>query len=31
MDVSDHQGAIDWSAVASDGVDFAFVRVGNRG
>ena len=31
VDVSDHQGAIDWSAVASDGVDFAFVRVGNRG
>ena len=30
VDVSDHQGAIDWSAVASDGVDFAFVRVGNR-
>ena len=31
VDVSDHQGSIDWSAVASDGVDFAFVRVGNRG
>ena len=31
VDVSDHQGAIDWSAVASEGVDFAFVRVGNRG
>lgn len=31
VDVSDHQGAIDWSAVAADGIDFAFVRVGNRG
>lgn len=31
VDVSDHQGYIDWSAVASDGIDFAFVRVGNRG
>lgn len=31
VDVSDHQGAIDWNAVAADGVDFAFVRVGNRG
>ena len=31
VDVSDHQGAIDWNAVAGDGIDFAFVRVGNRG
>lgn len=31
VDVSDHQGAIDWQAVAADGIDFAFVRVGNRG
>lgn len=31
VDVSDHQGAIDWQAVAADGIDFAFVRIGNRG
>lgn len=31
VDVSDHQGEVDWQAVASDGIDFAFVRVGNRG
>ena len=31
VDVSDHQGFIDWNAVAADGIDFAFVRVGNRG
>lgn len=31
VDVSDHQGAVDWNAVAADGIDFAFVRVGNRG
>ena len=31
VDVSEHQGAIDWQAVAADGIDFAFVRVGNRG
>ena len=31
IDVSDHQGWIDWDAVAADGVQFAFVRVGNRG
>ncbi|RDB61621.1 glycoside hydrolase [Gordonibacter sp. 28C] len=31
VDVSDHQGAVDWNAVASDGVEFAMVRVGNRG
>ena len=26
VDVSDHQGAIDWSAVASEGVDFATLQ-----
>lgn len=31
VDVSDHQGAVDWQAVAADGIDFAFVRAGNRG
>lgn len=31
IDVSKHQGNIDWSKVAADGVEFAFVRVGNRG
>lgn len=31
VDVSDHQGSIDWNAVAADGIDFAFVRIGNRG
>lgn len=31
VDVSDHQEAIDWPAVADDGIDFALVRVGNRG
>lgn len=31
IDVSKHQGKIDWNAVAEDGVEFAFVRVGNRG
>ena len=31
IDVSEHQGYINWEAVASDGVSFAFVRVGNRG
>lgn len=31
VDVSDHQGWIDWNAVASDGIDFAIVRLGNRG
>nr|HEX4314355.1 GH25 family lysozyme [Kofleriaceae bacterium] len=27
IDVSDYQGTIDWSAVAGDGIEFAFVRV----
>ena len=31
VDVSDHQGWIDWNAVAADGIDFAMVRLGNRG
>lgn len=31
IDVSKHQGEIDWAKVAQDGVKFAFIRVGNRG
>lgn len=31
VDVSSYQGAIDWNAVAADGINFAFVRVGSRG
>lgn len=31
IDVSSHQGEIDWAAVAADGVEFAFIRVGSRG
>ena len=31
IDVSKHQGAIDWAQVAQDGVEFAFLRVGFRG
>ncbi len=31
IDVSRHQGAIDWNQVAQDGVEFAFIRVGYRG
>lgn len=31
IDVSEHQGAIDWNLVANDDIDFAFVRLGNRG
>lgn len=31
VDVSSHQGSIDWQAVAADGIDFAMIRVGNRG
>ena len=31
IDVSKHQRAIDWNLVAQDGVEFAFIRVGNRG
>ena len=31
VDVSEHQGDIDWQAAAAAGVQFAFVRIGNRG
>lgn len=31
IDVSEHQFDIDWPSVAAAGVQFAFVRVGNRG
>ena len=31
IDVSYHQGEIDWEAVADDGIDFAIIRVGYRG
>lgn len=31
IDVSEHQKAIDWEQVAGASVDFAFVRIGNRG
>lgn len=31
IDVSRFQGKIDWNAVAADGVQFAFIRVGLRG
>lgn len=31
IDVSKFQGKIDWEAVAADGVEFAFIRVGSRG
>lgn len=31
IDVSDHQGNIDWARVKADGVEFAFVRVGYHG
>ncbi len=31
IDVSKHNGTIDWKKVAADGVEFAFIRVGNRG
>lgn len=31
IDVSKHQGDIDWQQVAEDGVEFAFIRVGLRG
>ena len=31
IDVSEHQGEIDWSKVAADGVDFAMLRLGYRG
>ena len=31
IDVSIYQGAIDWQAVAADGIDFAILRLGYRG
>lgn len=31
VDVSSHQGAIDWQAVKSAGIDFAILRIGYRG
>lgn len=31
IDISYHQGRIDWAKVKAAGVDFAFIRVGNRG
>ncbi|MCL2883271.1 MAG: glycoside hydrolase family 25 protein [Coriobacteriia bacterium] len=31
VDVSEHQGAIDWPKVAQNGIEFAFIRVGARG
>lgn len=31
IDVSSHQGDIDWKLVAQDGVEFAIIRVGFRG
>lgn len=31
IDVSEHQQFIDWPQVAEAGVEFAFVRIGNRG
>ena len=31
VDVSHHQGKIDWEAVAADGIDFAVIRCGYRG
>lgn len=31
VDVSDHQGWIDWNAVSGDDIDFAYIRLGNRG
>ena len=31
IDVSSHQGTIDWNTVANDGIDFAMIRCGSRG
>ena len=31
IDVSEHQGAVDWAAVAESGVEFAILRAGYRG
>lgn len=31
IDVSKHQGEIDWKKVKADGIDYAIIRMGNRG
>ena len=31
VDVSKHQGAIDWESVKDSGIEFAFIRIGYRG
>jgi GH25 family lysozyme M1 (1,4-beta-N-acetylmuramidase) len=31
IDVSEHQGVIDWEAVAAEGINFAIIRAGYRG
>lgn len=31
IDVSEHQGEIDWEQVRAAGIDFAFIRIGYRG
>ncbi|MCD7827747.1 MAG: glycoside hydrolase family 25 protein [Clostridiales bacterium] len=31
IDVSSHQGTIDWEKVAADGIEFAIIRIGYRG
>lgn len=31
IDVSSHQGVIDWAQVAASGIEFAIIRLGNRG
>lgn len=31
VDVSEHQGAVDWEQVRAAGFDFAFIRIGYRG
>lgn len=31
IDVSEHQGVIDWETVAADGIDFVIIRAGYRG
>ena len=31
IDVSEHQGDIDWNAVKESGIDFAIIRIGGRG
>lgn len=31
IDVSSHQGSIDWDTVRAEGFDFAFIRIGYRG